>query len=284
MKPKTTIVLAALLLVCIVLALFTSDLFDGSDADGPDQAKDVDVFDPACGKPVKLTIEGKGSTFVFEKTGDNWKILEPVAAGAQNWRVDEVADAVKGLKGRPVDEADETTSLAKPIWTITAVDDKKRTHKLLVGRPRPMQTDQTYVRPVGSDKTFLVKVKFAEKLDRPLSDYRDDKVLDLKTDKMARIDVVGQISYELVKRDGKWGVVRPVSAAADEDAVKKVLDVLGSLSASEFVTDTPGDLGPFGLTQPTLLATVEMESETPASIPATTQPASAPAPKPGRMY
>ena len=285
MKPKTTIILVVLVVVCIALALFTSDLFTPRKPEEGEALKQ-DLFEPAPGKCVKLAIEGKNGSFVFEKVGDAWRIAEPISAKAENWRVDDVADAFKDLEGRPVEDVgDETTGLDKPIWTVTATDDKKKAHTLLVGRPRPMKSNQTYVRPAGSKKTFVAEVDFAYKLDKRLSDFRDETVLDLKSDKIARLTVTGKESYELVKKDGKWSLVKPISAPADSDEVKKLLDKVARVTASEFVTDAPKDLAPYGLEKPQLIAEMEMAPEKPKDDPAT-KPATKPAkpPKPGKKH
>ena len=165
MKPKTAIVLGVLLVACIVLALCTGDLFRSPKGDD-EQAEKQSLFDPAPAKPVELTIEGKGGKVAFKKTDDAWRIVEPIEARAEDWRVNEVADALKDLKGRAAEDVgDETTGLDKPVWTVTIVDDKQTTHRLLVGRPRPMKSDQTYVRPAGATETFVADMDFAGKLD-----------------------------------------------------------------------------------------------------------------------
>lgn len=284
MKPKTTIILAGLLLAFIVYALFISGIFDGSKPEKEPATQEQAIFEPAPGMWVKLTVEGKGGTFVFEKDGDDWRILQPVRAKAEKWRVDDIADPLKDLKGRPVEGGDaEPSGLATPRWTLTAVDDKNVTHKLLVGNPRPLEKDQTYVRPAGSDKTFLAKVDFAYKLDKTLGDFRDDTVLELDKDKIARLAVSGKTSFELVKRDEKWRVVKPVAALADEEKVKDLLGKFTSLSASEFVSDAPADLRPYGLDQPRLIVRIEMapeEPKTPTTAKAETQPTTQPTTKP----
>jgi len=285
MKPKTAIVLAALLLVCIGFALFTGDLFTSSKPDDK-QAKEQPLFDPAPGKPVELTVEGSAGKIVFKKIDDAWRIVEPVDARAKDWPVNEVADSLKDLKGRPAgDVKNETTGLDKPLWTVTVVDDKKATFRLLVGKPRPLESSQTYVRPAAGKQDFIVNVDFQEKLKKPLSEFRDEMVLDVKSDKVARLTVTGKLSYELAKKDGQWGLVKPLSAAADKDEVKKLLDKACRVTASEFVADAPKDLAAYGLTKPRLLVRLEMEPEKPPTpMPATTKPATKPKLKPGRKY
>ena len=285
MKPITTIVLAVLLVVCIVVALFTSDLFTPSKPKDGDEVKRQDVFDPAPGKPVKLVIDGRNGHFAFEKADDKWRIAEPVQAKAEDWRVNDVADALKDLKGRPAEGVgDETTGLDKPVWTVTLTDDKQKVHKLLVGRPRPMKSSETYVRPAGGKTTYIADVDFASKLDKPLSDYRDETVLDLKTDDVARVTIAGKESFELVRKDDQWALTRPVSSPADAEEVKKVLDAVARVTASEFVDDAPKDLAPYGLDRPQLIAEVQMKPEEPKEDKSSTQPATKPAvpPKPGK--
>ena len=283
MKPKTTIILLVIVGVCIALALLSGDLF------GPGKPKDThaekqDLFKGAPGAPVQVTLTGKTGTFAFRKDGDDWRITEPIDAKAVTWRVDDVADSLKGLQGLPAeDAADDLTGLGSPLWTITVVYDKQgkaATRSLLVGRPRPLHSDQTYVRPAGGKQTFVVETDFADKLDKSLSDFRDETVLDLTSADVVRLTVTGEKNYELVKRGEDWALVQP-AAAASTDEVQKVLDKACRVTASEFVADEPADLANYGLAQPRLRVEIEMKSDEPTTLPATTQPV---AKKPGKTY
>ena len=71
MKARTTILLAVLLPICIGFALWSSDLFAPSEPTEETQAQDEQLFDPAPGKPVRLTIESPAGKMSFEKTGDD---------------------------------------------------------------------------------------------------------------------------------------------------------------------------------------------------------------------
>ncbi len=69
----------------------------------------------------------------------------------------------------------------------------------------------------------------------------------------------GSIQRLQVCRDGPaWKLTSPVSTRADREAVERWLDALARASATGFVTDSPGDLGAFGLTTPS--ANVEIKS------------------------
>jgi hypothetical protein len=288
MKPKTTIILALLLLVCLAMALFTSDLFTPAKKTDH-QAKKQAIFESTPGKIVELTVAGPEGKIAFQQADGNWRITQPIAAKADTYKVNEIADALKDLKGSVAEGVgNDTTGLDKPLWTVTAVDDKKATFGLEVGRTRPMKEDQTYVRVPGGRQTFVADVDFARKLNRPVKEYRNNTVLELKSDQVERLSVTGKESYELIKRDGTWGVAKPFSAPGDPNSIRKVLDQACRVTAAEFVADAPKDLAAYGLDKnPRLIVELQMQPEKAPTPPATGPAASKPAPppaKPGKAY
>jgi hypothetical protein len=295
MKPTTIIILAAVLVACLAGALLTSDIFTTTPAPKAETGQ-VNLFTPAVGKVAQLTVQGASGTMNFRRQGDTWRIVKPIDAAADSLSVNQLADAIKDIKGaEAADVDDQTTGLAAPKWTVTVTDDKGATHKLVVGLPRPMQAGQTYVRPDDSKQAYVADVDLAAKLGKPAGDFRNMTVLDLQTGSMARVKVAGPESFELVKRADNWELASPVAAPANQDNVKKLLDALGRVTASDFVADDANDPAPYGLARPQLLAEVEMAPEQPAPVgpatsPATTQPAATqpaatqPATKPAKVY
>ena len=57
-----------------------------------------------------------------------------------------------------------------------------------------------------------------------------------------------------LNRDGEedWTVVEPFMATADNNAVSAIVESLASLEIRRVVEETPSDLSPFGLVQPTV--------------------------------
>lgn len=276
MKPTTIIILGALLVACLAAAIFTSDIFTG-----PEPKKQTDdaaeLFKPTLAKVTQLTVQGDSGKRSFRRQGDKWRIVEPIDAQADTFEVNGIADAVKAIKAAEAkDVGDATTGLDKPRWTVTLTDDAGVTHKLMVGRARPMKADQTYVRPDDSRKAFVAKLDLAAKLDKPLSDFRDKTVMDLSSDSIARVKIAGPESFELVKRNDKWELIAPLAAPADSDSVRSLLSAVARVTATEFVTDDAKDLAPYGLVSPQLLAEVEMAPVPPTTGPASTQPATGP--------
>lgn len=253
MKPKTLVTLIALLAVfsayVVVRHIGKTRKTDGEPtknvfADKPDEITRITV-QPADG--VKM---------VFAKRGDDWDIVEPVQAKADKWEVNSIANAMKDLtwtrKFDPSGEdglPDATTGLAGPLWTVTAVDKKGKSHVLQVGLAEALSNNaRTYVRPPGDANTYVVGVDFLSKLKKGLSDFRSKNILDLDRDKIASVRVRGRENYTVVRReDDKWGFAPPISARADKDKVNDLLGNFTYLNAERFVTDAATDLAAFGL-------------------------------------
>ena len=288
MKPTTIIILAAVLVACLAVAMLTSNIFTTTVTLEVNKGAES-LFTPAVGKVTQLTVQDASGTMSFRKQDETWRIVKPFDAAADSFSVNQLADAIKDIKGaEAADVDDQTTGLAAPKWTVTVTDDKNATHKLIVGLPRPMQAGQTYVRPDDSKQVYVVDVDLAAKLGKPAGDFRNMTVLDLQAGSMARVKVAGPESFELVKRADNWELASPVAAPANQDNVKKLLDALGRVTASDFVADDANDLAPYGLARPQLLAEVEMAPEPapagPASSPATQPAATQPATKPAKVY
>lgn len=275
MNSRTTFVLVAVLLICTgYVVYFHTDLFRPAPAE--DANKEKPLFGEALGAAKSLEItDGDGKRIVFRKD-EFWRIAEPIRAKAEGWKVDQVYDAVKDLKGRAADDVGtDLTGLDKPLWTLTLTDEENVTRTLRVGRPRVLQSEQTYVSPGTTPKAWVVRENFASKLTRPLREYRDKAVLDLDTDKIVRLAVQGRVHYELKKQKDQWGLVSPVSARADKEKVDDILGKVARLRVNEFVADAPADLGVYGLAEGKERLVVRVWLEAP-------QPATAPATKPAR--
>jgi len=287
MKPKTTIMLIVILLACVVYVVVRhTDLFTRGTTSQKPTKRDRLVFGAESKGIEKLTVtSADGSVLSFAKEDGAWRIVEPVEAKADSYAVTSIAHELKALKYERVFPADgpgavgdDITGLDAPQWTVSFVDSAGTARLLHIGRAVPLGGgERTYVRPGprpgGADKpqTYEVAVDFARKLDRPLSEFRSKALLELTSDDIVRIIVQGRQSYELKKRDGRWGIVHPISAAANKEKVRKFIEKFKSLQAKRFIADAPKSLSPYGLAEPRLILTIRTQAPTPAT--ASTSPA-----------
>ena len=293
MKPKTTIVLIVLLAGCIgYVVVAHTDLFKPAPpAEAPETTELVLGENPA--DPVALTIDRPdGIKVVLAKRDGKWWVLEPFEAESQQWRVTDVTRMFDNLKYRRVFSPDdpeegipdERTGLDKPEWTLTLVDANDRTYRLHIGKHVFLTRGaMTYVRPNGSDRTYVVQMDFHAELRRNVQDYRKQTVLKTDIDDIVRVKVAGSENYELLKdQDDEWQIVAPVAAAADNKKVRSFIDRFSTIRAVKFVDDKPTDLAPYGLDNPRLIARIWVkpkeadEPSEPTTTPAATAPSTAP--------
>ncbi len=274
MKPKTAITLCVVLIVCIGLMLLVrAGLFETK----PDEGSS-DIFDSAPSKPTELTItDSKGNVLQFARTKDDWQIVKPIKAEAENWRVDQVADAVRRVAGHKLEDlGNDITGLDNPLYVVTILDDKGASYTLHVGKQAPqlgLAATRTYVRvPKGLD--YVVAEDFAEKLAQSARDFRDKTIMDIPSRQVVRISVSGKENYELLRRGNEWDFVSPFSAEAIKDKVDNLVRDAGSLNAKEILSVPPGsDLRMFGLEEGKEVAVVRLtlRPEEPVTTPATTK-------------
>jgi len=288
MKPKTTVFLVFVLLLCVCyVAVRKAAWFKKTE---PVVQKEKKVFPEAPSGAKRLAIEpGDGKSMVFEKAGDDWRIVAPIRAKADKYRVNGIVDALLDLKYRrqvqPNDEdaGNDITGLDKPRWVVTLTDKEDKAFAVRIGRDQSRIGSggtSCYVR--SGDNTYVVAVDFTDKLRKPLNEFRSKTILDLKKDRIVLLAVAGSANYRLVKDKEQWGFVQPVSAPAENSKVEDLLGKFTYLTTEEFVDDDAANLGMYGLAEPQLVVNVEVKPEEPEKPAAESQPTttSAPAPKP----
>jgi len=295
MKPKTTIILIVLLAGCVAYILLRhTNVFEPPPA--PEQ--DKQVFATSLAEPIKVTIASSDKpTIVLEKRDGQWWLGEPIQAEVETYRVEDVTRMLKHLEYErtfwPDDETegipDEQTGLDEPRWTVTVEDDTGQTFILHIGKHVPLSRGaQTYVRPDGEGRTYVVAQDFHAELRRNVDEYRRKTVLRINVDDIVRVRIAGKETFELAKT-GKdtWEVVWPVQARADTKEVRSFIDRFSHIRATKFIDDNPEDLSAYGLDNPRVVATAWVQPDRPAgqSQPATTSapatgPATAPATQP----
>jgi len=290
MKPKTVIFLIAVLVICIgYVAVRHGGWFgeaDNGDENGKAKAKSLFAPAPAAGARLEITAQDE-ARIVFQKTGDDWRILEPISAKAEADEVTKVTDALAGLRGAKVkDDDDELTGLDKPQWTVTFVDSEAQTYTVRVGNARPGYEDEFYVRIGDGEQVYLAEANLEALLSKPVGDYRDKTILSISADQVASVEVVGAKSFKLERRgEDAWTLLADkLTAPADKEKVTELIEKFSSLSTDKFVKDDPADLAGYGLDKgrEQMVLRVTMKPPTPpapASKPATA-PATKPATKP----
>jgi len=276
MKPTTAIVLGLLLAGLVVVIVVTGLSRPGSEEQtGREDESERNVFAEKFGQADALTIQpAEGAVLTFTKEDGTWKIVKPLAARAAAEPIQAVLDKLEYLTyvwafapGDPAGPSDADAGLAPPRWTITARDAEGHARVLHVGAPTPTHPDtRTYVRPAGSETTYVVAVNFRPLLDRRADAYRSKDLLEVPAAQIARVRVDGRARFELVKDlDDVWHLHEPLQVRADAEAVEDLLDALTGLKAKALVTDRPQAVSDYGLDEPRLTVEVTAVPKMPAA-------------------
>ena len=246
-----------------------------------------------AGRIEKVILErpGKGK-IVLQRHGLKWQIIEPVKATAVDWKVDSIVSKIKNLRyvrkyapDDPNRPSDTITHLSPPEHIVTLINDEGKKFIVKVGLAAPLQQDQTYVQLADDEHIYVADTDLTSPLSLTLSDYREKALMRFDKDKAVRIKIQGRENYELAKIDGKWSIISPISARANQDKVNTLLGSIHDISVEKFVDDNPTDLTQYGLDDPRLIITVELAPPKPTTTTTTsTKPTTKPAkPQKGKV-
>ncbi|HWP39295.1 MAG TPA: DUF4340 domain-containing protein [Tepidisphaeraceae bacterium] len=272
MNFKTTVILLALLAVVGLVLLLTRQTEPG--AEKPTEARLLDI---AAGDITRISFTADdGQTTAFEKLDGKWRLTQPVQAAAEEFAVSSLVDAIAGLNTRGrVDPAG--TGVDQPRYKLQITTKDNRTIRLDIGM-RSGAGDNLYVRREGQTQADVVPASLIDQLDKPLKDWRRERLFDVGGMQIAQIRIATtQQSLELHKRgSNEWHVVGPTSMPAETTEASDIATAISGLRAEEFVTDqppSPAELKRYGLDQPVM--TVSFSTQAPATQPST-QPATQP--------
>ncbi|RKY25901.1 MAG: hypothetical protein DRP83_05485 [Planctomycetota bacterium] len=171
-----------MLLVCFGLAGFFRSGVLSPKPDGP---RSRAVFAGPIDNPTMLIIRDRsGAELAFHHRSGVWQMDSPILARAKQDRLERIVRMMQSLEyTRSFQPADDTpgdvaTGLARPIWTIVLAGPTGRTNRLHVGAATPKlgsSKSETFVRPAGSQKTFVVALDLPVMLIGGVEDYRENE-------------------------------------------------------------------------------------------------------------
>jgi hypothetical protein len=176
--------------------------------------------------------------------------------------VEKLISDVNGLKADNfAAEAPDNLSiygLSQPqIEVIFSLEDG-RSKSLAFGRE---ERDSVYVRTGSDNSVIMVNAEIIARLTKRPADLRDRIVMAFRMKAVEKLVLKypGR-SFTCEKRmdaeEESWEITAPVKAKADKSQIDEILKTLRELRVDEFVSDAPGDLSKYGLTQPLVQAIV----------------------------
>jgi len=221
---------------------------------------------------TKLSIApADGQKIVAEKTGTQWRLVEPIKAPADQFTVEDIIRAVTALqsRGELAEDKKASVGLDHPSYVVELTDKNGKTTKVSVGEKNQV-ADSLYVLVDEQKKPQIVASALYTQLDKQPDAFRSKKLVDVTNDQVKQISITrGDKTVRLEKPGTDWQIVEPKKMPADSTAVSDLLWAATGLNATNFV-EKPSGPSAYGLATP--ITSVWFSTQAP-----TTQPATAPA-------
>jgi hypothetical protein len=258
MNPKNT-----WLWLAVVTGLFVLVLFDQRHAreTGSVPVGVLPNLKPAAVIRIQVS-PGKGTNIRAERTNGVWQLTKPLIYPAQAASIDNLLIhlarlipaphiTARELRNRKVDEE---YGFVTPQAAII-IEQPDYSVNLLVGA-RTAPGDQVFLQVVGGDGVYVVNADFLKYIPRTPEDWRDTMLIDLKGLAFDRLSVTNGAKIFELRRDATnalWRMVYPLQARAYSARAEESLQLLQSVTVSQFLPDDPkADLEAYGLQSPEL--------------------------------
>lgn len=271
MNFKTTILLIVILAGIGGYLYFTRTPETTESSKTQETKKLIDVK-PEDVQKVSI-VPGSGKTVVFERSGTDWKLTEPMQAPAETFEVDDLVRDLVGIQSNGQVDADKKASLGldHPSYTVEITSKAGKTFKYAVG-DKPQIGDTLAILLDGQSKPDVINASLYTKLEKKPDTYRRKSLLTLSTDQVKQLAVIHKNKTVALEKTGSdWQIIVPKKMPADSSAVSDLLFGISGLNAKTFPDGlTPEDAG---LVKSKVI--IDFSKEAPA-----TQPTSGPATRP----
>ncbi len=218
------------------------------------EARKGRVFAAEPGDVTAVEVKRGAEVLKFQREGDTWRMLSPVATRADRGAVEELitsvvtAKADREIAGSPASLTEYGLDAPQADVTLTLKDGKQL--GLQLGGKNPTGV-WVYGREAGKPAVLALSDSVLRDASRPVADYRDKTVLAFDRASVTGLDITTPEDHVgLETTGGKWRLTRPAPRAADADLVSDFLEKLGSARVKEFAAESPASLGSFGLDRP----------------------------------
>jgi len=290
MRYSTTLVLALVVIVAAALLYTYRDKLTG-EYKPPEKpaAGHALVADLRAADVTKATLEERGADNKMKvrldlaKVDGKWRLTAPVAAAADEFKVDDLVRAAAEARfrqaldiGAAKGQADlKALGLDPPAYRLTISADATggkpaRAATIDIGQKAALG-EGLFVRIADAKKVnVLENSDLLTRASDKIESYRGRDLVVAQRDELVRIDLDGEKGKVRLDRAEKaapslsadeppldrWVIAQPLAARADGETVSKIIQACVGARAAEFVDDSPADLGRYGLAKPRLIVTL----------------------------
>ncbi len=231
----------------------------------PNELRDRKVvrFDTDKVKRIEVSYADE---IILEKEEDEWKIVKPGQIKADKGEVDDFLRELGDLEIEEFVEEDckrlDRYGLEKPLATVTLIlENGEEKQKILLGNKKG--SDYCYLKREEEKPVFAVSVDFLQKVERSYLAYINRQILSFSSTDARKLILEREGKRYLCEKDGEdnWKLVEPAGGEIDLSIIDNILWDISTLSAEKFVSESARNLAAYGLGEPQIKLTVEIEGE-----------------------
>ncbi len=251
MRTKNLVILAGVVIAVMAYIL----IFERHQPTSDEARRDADkVFQGLEADDITgLLVEGPDGRVRLEKTGEDWRLREPIDYPADASTVDSTLSSLAGLSADrrlPADELDPAEfGLDAPAAKVSLSLGDGAGVSFAVGGEMPLGSKRP-IRLADSDEVAISPGWFMNDLEREVDDWRSRQVTDVRSDQVASIEIeAGEDSIRAVRIGDTWRLLSPMEDVGDRDHLEALVSDLGALRIEEFL-DGEIDSAAIGLDAP----------------------------------
>jgi hypothetical protein len=267
MKRSTLILL--LLAAVIGIAVYYLEIKPGKPRDEKtEESKPAFAF--SRDDISSLSITRSGQTVVVEDKDGKWTIVQPLTAQANQSTVDSLVSSLTSAKIErsltPSPEEIKTFGLEEPAVAVEIKLKSGETRTIKLGA-KDFSGLSAYAQIGDAQDVALVPASVLTSSDKSLDDLRDKAIFgasqfDIKS--ILLTNEHGQMS--LAKDGGEWVLKKPFEAGVETSEMNTFLSEITSAEAEEFVSETADDPAKYGLDDPKITLTAQLNDGSERSI------------------
>lgn len=235
MNPRTTALLAGVLLVLGGLAFFLDQRNEESKAPSTDR-----LFPEATADAIDaIDLKKQGIETKMEKQNGTWIVLTEGGHPAEAKAVQDILADVDKLTNSELVSTNpanhEVYEVGETGVTVTFAKDGKDVGEFVVGKPGP-DFNSCYIRPTDGDDVYRVPTYLRLKVDRGSRGWRNKSILDIPKDDIVFFSAAEGDTVNRFERSATgWRSTDPFQGnVVDHKVMDLVLDTLAKIVASGF--------------------------------------------------
>jgi hypothetical protein len=257
MKPRNTLLL--LLFTAAVGAYVYFYEVKGGEEREKEKTAAGKLIDIKKDSVTAITIRPDG--IELKKVGTTWELTAPVQYQADDGTV---STLLSSLESAQRDQKDITKSRAdyagfglEPARTELIVRHEKGEQDTLYLGDSNVTSTMIYARVNNDPEVVLTSNGLSNNAKKALLDWRNKDLLNFDNNAANRLLLTTPKNrFELKKENGKWQMVSPIKAAADESKISSILSRVRYGRINEFTAEQVSDARPYGLDKPAYEFTV----------------------------